>query len=382
MDKTIVILGGGIGGVVAARELRKHLGTRHRIVVVDRNTYHEFPPSFPWLLIGWRSPEVLRKPLALLEKYAIEFKQGVVDEIGTAGQTVTVGGESIRYDYLIVALGGVSSPSSIRGWGAGCYSLASVEDAVALGTRLAGLESGRIAVVNADESGLYPPLAYETTFLLESYFTRKGKKGIRIDLYTPEPSALHLLGDPASSPMARLLGERGIQFHPHARLVGIGNGGRLLRFDDGSASECDLLLCVPPLRAPELIAHAGLDDGGGWLAVDRATMRSRVSTCFGVGNVTRMSADNGSILPRLGSFAASQAEVVAGTIAHELGAHVVPKIFDGVGYCFIETGNGRAAYVSANYFASPSPLITYHEPNVTYHWGKIVFEKYWMWRWL
>ncbi|MBI2016497.1 MAG: NAD(P)-binding protein, partial [Candidatus Rokubacteria bacterium] len=43
---TIVVLGGGVGGVVVANTLRRRLDRKHRIVVVDRSPQHVFTPSF------------------------------------------------------------------------------------------------------------------------------------------------------------------------------------------------------------------------------------------------------------------------------------------------------------------------------------------------
>ena len=37
-EQTIVVLGGGVGGVVAANELRRRLKERARVVLVERNT--------------------------------------------------------------------------------------------------------------------------------------------------------------------------------------------------------------------------------------------------------------------------------------------------------------------------------------------------------
>ena len=52
--QTIVILGGGVGGVIAARELRRRLPRPHRIVLVDREREHLFAPSLIWLMVGQR----------------------------------------------------------------------------------------------------------------------------------------------------------------------------------------------------------------------------------------------------------------------------------------------------------------------------------------
>lgn len=51
-DKTILILGGGIGGHVAANRLRRLLGKQHRIVLVDRERTFTFSPSWLWMIVG------------------------------------------------------------------------------------------------------------------------------------------------------------------------------------------------------------------------------------------------------------------------------------------------------------------------------------------
>jgi sulfide:quinone oxidoreductase len=48
-SKAVVILGGGVGGIVVANELRRELPPHHRVIVVERNARHAFAPSFLWL---------------------------------------------------------------------------------------------------------------------------------------------------------------------------------------------------------------------------------------------------------------------------------------------------------------------------------------------
>ena len=54
--KTVIVLGGGIGGLVTANELGKRLGREHRVVLVEKNAQHAFAPSFLWLMTGDREP--------------------------------------------------------------------------------------------------------------------------------------------------------------------------------------------------------------------------------------------------------------------------------------------------------------------------------------
>lgn len=53
-DKTIVVLGGGIGGVVAANKLC-HLLKEDRIIIVDQSPAHSFTGSYVRILNGSRT---------------------------------------------------------------------------------------------------------------------------------------------------------------------------------------------------------------------------------------------------------------------------------------------------------------------------------------
>ena len=54
--KTVLVLGGGVGGIVTANALRQRLGSEHRIVVVDKRGEHVYSPSLLWVMVGWRRP--------------------------------------------------------------------------------------------------------------------------------------------------------------------------------------------------------------------------------------------------------------------------------------------------------------------------------------
>jgi sulfide:quinone oxidoreductase len=70
---TTLILGGGVGGMIAANELRAKLPEEHRIVLVERNADHAFAPSFLWVMTGDRKPEQVRCPLTTLLRSGIEI---------------------------------------------------------------------------------------------------------------------------------------------------------------------------------------------------------------------------------------------------------------------------------------------------------------------
>ena len=73
MAKTIVILGGGVGGQVVANDLRGRLSGEHRIVLIEKNARHAFAPSFLWLMTGDRQPEQITRDVRDLLRPGIDM---------------------------------------------------------------------------------------------------------------------------------------------------------------------------------------------------------------------------------------------------------------------------------------------------------------------
>ncbi|HHT63190.1 MAG: hypothetical protein ACOX4H_05735 [Bacillota bacterium] len=46
------------------------------------------------------------------------------------------------------------------------------------------------------------------------------------------------------------------------------------------------------------------------------------------------------------------------------------------------TGFGRARYSTVRYYHEPGPFITLLKPSMAAYWSKIIFEKYWLNRWV
>ncbi len=380
-DKTIVILGAGIGGIVTARELRRHLGVKHRIILIDRSATHSFPPSYLWVMVGWRKPTSIQRPISLLGKYGIEFIQSTIHSIDVDRRVVAADGKSFNFDYLVIALGSELVPQKIPGLAQANLSNYTLEGAQQIFSRLSDLSQRRITIVVASMPYKCPPAPYETAFLLKSYFTRKSRLEISIDVFTPEAAPLEVAGPPIGSAISKLLQQSNVGLHCSEKLVEVEPRDRTLRFESGRRIPYDLLIAVPPHEAPTVIREAGLTDETGWIPVDKASLKTRHENVFAIGDSVSLPLVSGLFLPKAGVFAHSEAEVVAFNIAMELSNAGRQKRFTGVGHCFLETGDGKAAYISGNFLVGDSPALTFNEPSVTYHWGKVLYERYWLWRW-
>jgi len=57
------------------------------------------------------------------------------------------------------------------------------------------------------------------------------------------------------------------------------------------------------------------------------------------------------------------------------------KEYNGRAFCFLELGFGKAGFASGNFYADPAPIVKMKRPCRIWQLGKILFEKYWLWKW-
>ena len=86
----------------------------------------------------------------------------------------------------------------------------------------------------------------------------------------------------------------------------------------------------------------------------------------------------GKPLPKAGVFAHAEAEVVVKNIVRAITGKGRPATFEGLGGCFIETGDGRAAFGEGDFYAEPVPTMKMRSPGRHWHIGKVLFEKDWL----
>ena len=104
-SQTVLVAGGGIGGIATANRLRRRLGRHHRVVLINREPDFTFAASYLWVMTGARRPAQITRPLRNLERRGIEVVIGDVTNIDPATRTVAVGDQRLTGDHLVVSLG-------------------------------------------------------------------------------------------------------------------------------------------------------------------------------------------------------------------------------------------------------------------------------------
>lgn len=380
--KTVLILGAGVGGLVAANRLRRHLPRSHRVVLIDREAQHAFQPSFLWLAVGDRRPEQIQRPLDRLERKGIEVVQAEIERINPQKRAIEAGGREFVGDAVIVSLGADLAPETIPGLTQAGHNLYTVAGAAAIRDALAQFDGGRIVVLTAAPAYKCPAAPYEAAMLIGSALRRRGtRERTQLDLYAAEPAPMGVAGPHVSAAVRQIAEQQGITYHPEHQVTAVDRAARRLTFANGTQAQFDLLIYVPPHRAPAVVRQAGLAPEGGWVSVDRSTFVTQFPGVFAIGDVTTVPLAMGKPLPKAGVFAHAQAEVVADNLAAEWAGRASRRRFDGYGQCYLETGDGRAGVGAGNFYAEPTPQVTLRNPSRWWHWSKVLFERRWLSQW-
>lgn len=377
--KTLVILGGGVGGLVAAHELRRRLGPEHRIVVVEREADHRFQASYPWVMMGWREPAQISRPLRSLNQRGIDSRRATV--LGIDPQTGTVDTDSgpIAFDYLVLALGAELADDAIPGLAEAGYTPYTVDGAIKLREAWQSFERGSVAVVISSLPFKCPAAPYEVAMLLESGFRRRGvRDSVDVQFYTPEALPMPVAGSAVGQALKGMLEEKHIGFNPSRKLSSVDPGKRVLTFEDKTSVGFDLLVYIPPHRSPGPVRASAVAGEAGWVPVNGRTLETTHEGVYAIGDVAAIKLPNGMMLPKAGVFAHGEAEVVAHRIADDIEGAGADATFDGWGSCFVETGDRNAAYGSGSFYAEPNPAVRLYMPTKSRHVGRVAFEKTWL----
>lgn len=383
--KKILILGGGTGGIVTANKLAEILPKGNEIILIEKNERHSFAPSFLWLMAGQRTERDITSNVSVLLDKRVEIRYEEVISIDTRKSAVSTNKNEIKYDYLVVALGAELHSESISGLPSDAYNFYTLDDANKLYENLNTFKSGKIAVVIASLPFKCPAAPYEGAMLIADYYRQKGIiKDIEISLYTPEPLPMPVGGPVLGNAVKQIIESKGIHYKSQHKLYEVDGFNRKLNFEDQKSYDYDLLVVVPPHKAPAVIRQSELAGENGWIPVDRSTLKTKFPNVYAIGDNVSISIPGMWVsgvpmnLPKAGVFAHLQADTVAQRISDNIHGIETKSEFCGTGYCMLEAGEHIAGLAYGNFYGTPAPDVKVKKTGWLWHFSKVLFEKWWL----
>jgi sulfide:quinone oxidoreductase len=324
----VLIVGGGVAGVEAALALQALASDKVEVELLAPRRDFLYRP----LAVGepFGTAHVARHDLAELAKRGgFTFNACSLKSVEPEKQrAVTHDSVEIDYDFLIVAPGVKliwSIPGATMFWG-GPDELDSEIVVKRLG------DEGIQRLVFALPAGRTWSLPlYELAMLTEANLAEQAATGRpQLVIVTPEEKPLAVFGPRVSEAVAGLLAQRGVDLVTGAHPVKFEKGN--LSVVPGDPVAADAVIAFPTMqgRRIEGIPH----DDDGFVPIDDGGRVQGLSQVYAAGDVTTFPVKQGGI-------ASQQADVIAESIAAELGAEIQPSAFDPVLRGVLWTGRGK-----------------------------------------
>jgi sulfide:quinone oxidoreductase len=370
---SVLILGGGFGGVVCAERLAKTLSHEHHITVVSRDDRFIFYPALVRLAFERAALEDISYDLneAMLDR-RVRFVHAEVARVDPQERRVTlargqVSGE-MSYDYLVMALGRRLATERVPGFYEYAHHLLTPEAARKFGEAVRNFHQGRAVIGYCPEARLAVP-AYETAFALARTLDARGERAAaRITLISPEPPGDALGGEAMARALRSALAEHDIEFLPDFAVAHVSPGA--VSTEAGRYLNYDLLMLIPPFQGPSAMASTGLTDANGYVAVD-PTMRVRgVERMYAVGDCVHLAG------PKMGHMAINQAEVAARNLAAEIEGHPFDAEYKHDMMLVIDEGGADSLYFHRALWDEEAEATV--RQGRFWSWAKRVHEKYWI----
>lgn len=363
----IVIAGAGAAGLTAASRLAARLKGA-RIIVIDARQAHFYQPGFTLVASGIKPASYVQTATSDYLPDGVEWIQASVAEFDPEGnKVVTDSGQTVAYDYLMVATGLKLDYAAIPGMDTGQIGqngLGSIyhspEGAQATwGALSAFADTGGVAVFSRPATEMKcagAPLKY--TFITDDHLRRRGNRGKAEVIYNAHNKAF--FGVPIVSEKVRMLfNDRGIKTHTDRVLQSIDLGKRIATFSTptGTAEQpYDFINVIPPMRAPDAVRNSPLPwkegpfAADGWMEVDRGNLRhKRFPNVFGVGDIAGV--------PK-GKTAASvkwQVPVAVDHLLADIEGRTSSEVYNGYTSCPLITRLGRAMLIEFDYKDNLTP---------------------------
>jgi sulfide:quinone oxidoreductase len=393
----IVVLGGGIGGISCAYDLKNTVRREDRITVVSNKPFFQFTPSNPWVAVKWRQKDDIIVDLAsVLPRHGVQFNASGAKRVHAIENRVELGdGTSIDYDYLVVATGPELAFDEIEGFGPehNTNSICDVDHAAFANERWEEFckNPGPIVVGGVQGASCFGP-AYEFAMIMDADLRhRRIRDKVPMTFVTAEPYIGHLgvggVGD-TKGVLESEMRQRHIKWIVNAKVDKVDTDRVHVSEldDDGKLKKTHALpfrfaMMIPAFRGIAAVRGIeGLANPRGFIIVDKHQRNPKFPNIFGVGVCIAIAPLESTAVPvgvpKTGYMIESMVSATALNIGELVRGREATHEATWNTICLADFGDSGIAFVAMP--QNPPRNVNWAASGRWVHVAKVAFEKYFL----
>jgi NADH:ubiquinone reductase (H+-translocating) len=318
----VVILGGGFGGLAAARALYKSA----EVTVVDRHNFQTFLPLLYQVSTAGLAADHVAYPIrGALRKTDIKFRMGSPISIDHKNKEVKLdSSEVLQFDHLIVALGSVSADFGIPGVNEYALGMKTVHEALTIRAEimrrfedLCRFEDDTklsISVIGGGPTGVEMAGAIAELIRGPLKFDQANAAAhIKISLIEAGPRLLPTFAPSLSERTKKDLEKLGVKVMLNIPVKAIEH--RKITLNDDSVINSEITIWAAGVKGSDAMAQLSLPTTGNRVAVEPTMQVKNYPNVWALGDIAGALGKDGKPLPMVAPVAIQQGKFIAKQIA-------------------------------------------------------------------
>lgn len=368
----VVIVGGGTAGLTVAARLRNQPNPPE-VAIIEPSEKHYYQPIWTLVGAGVFDREVSARDEADFIPSGATWIKDYVEGFDPDANTVMLrGGDTVTYDYLVVAAGIQIDWDAIPGLkesvgkpGTGVVSNYSYDTVESTWRTIQSTKGGRAIFTHPATPIKCGGAPIKICFLADDHWQRSGSRNNIEIVFAKGGGGIFAVPKYAAA-LTKVADRKNIKRVWNVDLIELRPDAKEAIFENietgaKQTMSYDMIHVTPKMSSPDFIKNSALADGAGWVEVDKhTTQHTRYANVFALGDCSNLPTS------KTGAAIRKQAPTTASNLMSLISGQPMTMSYHGYTSCPLVTGYGSLILAEFDYDKKPMESFPFNQAEERY----------------